>query len=164
MVIVAADDKVKLNVGSDYYGYPNSYSPADNDYCAEADFITTAANQVTNGLAVRLATSGEDGYFVYYDGGNTRWDLYETNGGAFTSRGTYAGDSPNGVTRTVRLCVDGEATSALTVYIGGVSRITYNDTSALTATGKAGLRNYYGGTDAGNYIDNFKIYETVAAP
>lgn len=163
MVVDATNDRVYVNVGADYYGYPNSYSPSDNDYCVEADITTSAANQISNGIAVRQATSGEDEYFVYYDGGNTRWDLIESNGG-FTSRGTYSGDSPSGSTKSVRICADGEATSTITVYIGGVSRISYNDTSALTATGKGGLRNYYGSTGTGNYVDNFEIYETVAAP
>ena len=155
-----ATDVAYCGIASDEFGYYNSYTPSDADYCVEGDVKVSGSGKTSMGIALRMATATQDQYFVRYSGGDGQWELYKRVSGTVTGLGTdYTGDVPTTV-KSVRLCA---SSSSLTVYVAGVSRITATD-SAITATGKAGIYNYFGDTGATEYIDNIEVYNTVAAP
>ena len=160
MTISGTNDNLYVSLGSDEFGFYSGYTPSDADYCVEADFTIASSAQTTNGLALRMATGAATQYFVRFAGGAGAWELYKSVAGTETGIGTnYVGDVPT-TTKTVRLCASG---TSLTVYVAGVSRITATD-SDISAAGRPGFYNYFGDNGSDRTADNFKVYETVAAP
>jgi hypothetical protein len=132
-------------------------SPAGTDYSVEADFVVKTAAS-TPKLLARLDTSAFTTYAAEWDGVNGVWSIKRYNAGSATSGGTYSMTATPGANVHAKLTVSGSgATVTVTLYLNGVQRIQWSDTSGsrLTSAGVPGVFQNASNYITGIAIDNF---------
>lgn len=160
-------NRVAGNNATTAYGiWTADNTPPSADYFVEGVIHCNTLQGGSAGFAARMSGSAT-GYVVLYDVASTQWQLYRSVSGSFTAIGTNYTQSLSAATSyTVRIEVSGTgATVTITVYVDGVSRITYSDTNAnrITAANKVGVWfNVTSGATQGLSIDS--IVGDDAAP
>lgn len=143
-------NRCHTNLGGDFYGYYLAPDPADADYMVQVDVLTSGSAKTSPGPAIRMDTTGNgDVIFARWSGGDTRWEIYERDDGSVNLLGSGLLDAPTSA-QTAKL----NATSVVPLlYIGGVLKAT-GGTTGVTATGKAGVYDYFGDAGVGENMDN----------
>lgn len=133
-----------------------SYVPSDAEYTVRAEITADSLDSNrTPGLAGRMDTTDVTFYTVNWNASTDLWTLSRYDAGAQTVLGTYAGDSPETATRTVRL----EITDASKVVdIGGTDVITSAD-NTITAVGRPGVTVFNSSTGNISFLDNLCVLE-----
>ncbi len=146
-------------------------APPSADYAVEAD-LYVASNLAGDkaGVVGRLDTSNKDAYVARYEVANTSWDIIkydDTNKTNPIRVATLTGQTLTvGSTYRVRLEVSGSASTVLKLYVNGVQKLTYTDSSSpYTAAGNVGIldgdynQGNIGKDDThGMHFDNFDAY------
>lgn len=134
--------------------YYHSGTPAAADYDVEADVVMKSDNNVsTAGVCGRVHATNQDLYMARYTTNGNNWQLFKAVGGTFTQLGSNFGQTLT-VDQAYRVKLEMRGT-AIKLYVDGVERASATD-SAVTATGKAGLRVQQAATSAvGLQLDNF---------
>lgn len=151
-IVLNTNRAIGNNSGSGFR-YWNSATPPSADYFVQADITVGASGNTSIGPAIRVSNSAATAYFVRWNAGT--WELYGIlngtmlNGG--TALGTFTGDDPSTLTRTVKLSATG---TTIAVTIGGVSRISVTDAN-IGSAGFAGLYSYFADASATRYLDNW---------
>lgn len=151
-------NRVHCGVAGNMYA---SGVPASADYDVTCTYrIYTTVTNLNLGICVRMDTSADTYYGLYYQAGELV--MFKRVAGVTTSLGTWISTLTGGGTDyTFKLEAIGTAIKA---YVNGVERVSVTD-SAITAAGRAGLRSI-GINDAttGNHIDNFVATDTSTPP
>jgi hypothetical protein len=130
-----------------------SGAPPSADYYVQADiFLHTAASQ-NIAICARMHTTDDTMYLVRLNNGTT-WELRKIVTTAATTLGSSTNQIPSlGSSKTVKLVVSG---TSISVYVNGVLEIGPVTDSAISAAGKAGVRNA-GSASAttGAHLNNF---------
>jgi purple acid phosphatase-like protein len=129
-----------------------------NDYSVAADLIVPSGS-LDSGLVARSSDSVNFDSTLYAaqiaTDGNI--NLYRRNNWTWTPLASAAGGIVAGVSYNLKLVVSGANPVHLEVWLNGVQKIVFNDSSASQiTTGSAGMQNY----DTGVKYDNF----TITAP
>ena len=152
-----------------------SGTTATASYTVSADIrVMSTVRYDFIGVVGRLDTSNSNGtyYLARYEQSTAAFALYRVVNGTFTWLGNSA--QALSVGSTYRLSLDMQG-NVVRLLVGGVERVTYNDGTPITATGRSGAALGFGwntGTNApamtsitnttGMHLDNFQV--AAAAP
>lgn len=131
------------------------------------DSVSTTFTQF--GVAARLKSTNDAGYWCYYNRVNGFWRLARINAtglGSVNLADSSAQTYTAGTNITVELSVSGAgAAVAIELKVNGSSVLTYSDTSAnrLVDAGNTGLSFQSGGNGLGWFVNSMTVDDVVSA-
>ena len=163
--VISNDGRTRRNGTGISINYTTT-TPSTQDYSVEADLrhMGTLAGDMA-GVMGRLNTGTNTYYIARWEEADTSWNLLKVSSGS-SSYLNYV-DSQGALTvgqhYRIRLEMTGTTTTTLRLLVNGVLKVSYTDTSGITAAGKAGIVDgTTGGTasksdTAGLHFDNFQV-------
>jgi hypothetical protein len=141
--------------------------PPSADYAVEADLhVKSNLSGERVGVVGRMSADGGYYYMAQYQQVDNGFHLYKSHSGGFNWLGCWCpgGSASVGQTFRLRLDMSGTTTTTLKVYVDGVLRVSYADSSSPhMAAGTAGLQDGAYGLSAnktdstGVHVDNFRV-------
>lgn len=161
VLVNASLDEIYLNTSSTAAYYASGTPPSAN-YCTQGSFSRKSSLSNNVGLWLAVDTATDTGILLRLNdngAGTVVYDLFDRQSGSNNNvTPTVSGVAAHiptigGASVQVTLC---RAGTSLTAFFDGVQDTTFNSTTAITATGKAGLRfSGQASSTTGIHIDNF---------
>jgi hypothetical protein len=136
-------------------GYIASGTPPSANYCASMDFQLVTFASANYSVIVRFDETVDTGILLRFNVDLSRWEVLDRVTGSNGSPVTSTTNVPiaGGSAVTGKICASG---TSVTAFTNGVQDTSLNFTTAITSTGKAGIR--FSGTatsTSGLHVDNF---------
>lgn len=162
--LLLSSNRCYADVNSGAALYINTAAPPSPDYVVHATIRVRSSESCNIGVCGRMDASAATFYHARYNTGTASWELYRFNSGTATEAPTRSAHTLTvGNDYDVELRMVG---SVIELWLTGEgsARISWTDSSPITATGKIGVRCSTGNSSTtGMHIDTIDASDLAAA-